>query len=96
MDSAERVVIRNAATVVLAYMLGLRKLSIMSLRAQISTHTAANMSVQLVLVKGKALWHAVPATQARTGVDNLPSRFDLLQKWTALRHKNAFLFGLEK
>jgi hypothetical protein len=42
------------------------------------------MTVRLVLVKGKESWHAVPATYALTGVANLPSRFDLLHKWTVM------------
>jgi hypothetical protein len=48
MESAERMVIRNAATVVLAYVLRLLESSVMSLYAQIITHTAANMTVRLV------------------------------------------------
>jgi hypothetical protein len=47
-----------------------------------------------VLVKGKALRHAVLATYARTGVATLPSPIDLLQKWTGLRPAHALLFGL--
>jgi hypothetical protein len=68
MQSEERVVIRDAAAAILAYMLGLRELSVMSLPAENITHTAAKMTVRLVLVKGKALRHAVLATYARTGV----------------------------
>jgi hypothetical protein len=72
--------------------LELRESSVISLttRAQNITHTAANEGV---LVKGKALWKAVPATHAQTGVANIPSRFDLLQKWTALRHEYTLLIG---
>jgi hypothetical protein len=58
------------------------------------THTAANMTVRLVLVKGKALRHAMLATYARKGVANLPSPINLLQKWTGLRPEHALLFGL--
>jgi hypothetical protein len=66
----------------------------MSLPAESITHKATKMTVRLVLVKGKALRHAVPATYARTGVANLPSAIDLLQKWTDLRFEHALLFGL--
>jgi hypothetical protein len=52
------------------------------------------MTVRLVLVKGKELRNVVLATYARTGVDNLPSPIDLLQKWTGLRAEHALLFGL--
>jgi site-specific recombinase XerC len=62
MQSEERVVIRDAAAVILAYVLGLRESSVMSLPAENITHTAANMTVRLVLVKGKELRHAVLAT----------------------------------
>jgi hypothetical protein len=94
MQSEERVVIRDAAAVILAYVLGLRESSVMSLPAENITHTAAKMTVRLVLVKGKALRHAVLATYARTGVATLPSPIDLLQKWTGLRPAHALLFGL--
>jgi site-specific recombinase XerC len=94
MQSEERVVIRDAAAVILAYVLGLRKSSVMSLPAENITHTAAKMTVRLMFVKGKALRHAVLATYARTGVANLPSPIDLLQKWTGLRPAHALLFGL--
>jgi hypothetical protein len=57
----------------------------MYLSAENITHTAAKMTVWLVLVKGKALRHAVLARYARTGVSTLPSPIDLLQKWTGLR-----------
>jgi hypothetical protein len=75
-------------------MLGLRESSVMSLPAKIITHTAAKMTVRLVLVKSKALRHAVLATYARTGVATLPSSIDLSQKWTGLRPAHALLFGL--
>jgi hypothetical protein len=65
MQSEERVVIRDAAAVILAYVLGLRESSVMSLPAENITHTAAKMTVRLVLVKGKALRHAGLATYAR-------------------------------
>jgi hypothetical protein len=94
MQSEERVVIRDAAAVILAYVLGLRESSVMSLPAENITHTAANMTVRLVLVKGKELRHAVLATKARTGVAILPSPIDLLQKWTGLRPAHTLLFGL--
>jgi hypothetical protein len=66
----------------------------MSLPAENITHTAAKMTVRLVLVEGKALRHAVPATYARTGVAGLPSPIDFLHKWTGLRPEHALLFGL--
>jgi hypothetical protein len=88
------VVIRDAAAVILAYVLGLRESSVMSLPAKKVTLTAAKMTVRLVLVKGKALRHAALATYGRTGVDTLPSHIDLLLKWTGLRPAHAFLFGL--
>jgi site-specific recombinase XerC len=94
MQSEERVVLRDSAEVILAYVLGLRESSVMSLPAEKITHTAAKMTVRLVLVKGKALRHAVLATYARTGVANLPSPIDLLQKWTGLRPEHDLLFGL--
>jgi hypothetical protein len=94
MHSEVRVVIRDAATVILAYVLGLHELSIMSLPAENITHTAAKVTVRLVLVKCKSLRHAVMATYARTGVANLPSPIDLFQNWTGLRHAHALLFGL--
>jgi site-specific recombinase XerC len=62
MQSEEYVVIRNAAAVIFAYVLGLRESFVMSLSAENITHTAAKMTVRLVLVKGKALRHAVLAT----------------------------------
>jgi site-specific recombinase XerC len=93
MQSDERVVIRDAATVILAYVLGLRESSVMSLPAENITHTATKMTVRLVIVKGKALRHAVLETYARTGVANLPSPIDLLQKWTGLRPAYALFFG---
>jgi site-specific recombinase XerD len=49
MELAERVGIRNAAMVVLYYVMGLRGLSVMSLRAQDVTNTAAKMTVGLLL-----------------------------------------------
>jgi hypothetical protein len=79
MQSEERVVIRDAAAVIISYVLELRESSVMSLPAENITHTAAKMTVRLVLVKGKALQHAVLATYARTGVTTLPSPIDLLQ-----------------
>jgi hypothetical protein len=94
MQSEERVVIRDAAAVILAYVLGPRELSVMSLVAENITLTAAKMTVRLVLVKGKALRHAVPATYARTGVASLPSPIDFLQNCTSLRPEHALLFGL--
>jgi site-specific recombinase XerD len=78
MQSEDRVVIRDAAAVILAYVQGLRESSVMSLPAENITHTAAKMTVRLVLVKGKELRHAVLATYARTGVATLPSPIDLL------------------
>jgi site-specific recombinase XerC len=84
MQSKERVVIRDAAAVILAYLLGLRESSVISLPTENITHTAAKITVRLVLVKGKAFLHAMPATYARTGVANLPSIIDSLQKWTDL------------
>jgi hypothetical protein len=86
--------IRDAAAVILSYVLGLRESSVMSLPAEKITHTAAKMTVRQVLVKGRALRHAVPATYARTGVSSLPSPIDLLQKWTGLRPEHSLLFGL--
>jgi hypothetical protein len=68
MQSEERVMIWDAAAVILANVLGLRESSVMSLSAKKITHTAAKMTVRLVLVKGKAIRHAVLATYARTGV----------------------------
>jgi site-specific recombinase XerC len=68
MQSEDGVVIRDAAAVILFYVLELRESSVMSLPAENITHTAAKMTVRLVIVKGKALRHAVPATYARTGV----------------------------
>jgi hypothetical protein len=52
------------------------------------------MTVRLVLVKGKALWHAVPGAYARPEVAELPLPIDLLQKWMALRPGHALLFGM--
>jgi hypothetical protein len=94
MQSAERVVIHDAAAVVLPYVLGLRESSVMSLPAENVTHTAAEMPVRLMLVKGKALRHAVPAMYTRTRVAYLPQPIFLLQKWTALRPEHALIFGL--
>jgi hypothetical protein len=94
MQSEKRVVIRDAAAVILAYVLVLRESSVMSLLAENITHTAAKLTVRLVLVKGKTLRHAELATYARTGVANIPSPIYLLQKWTGLRPTHAFLFGL--
>jgi site-specific recombinase XerC len=54
MQSEGLVVIRDAAAVILAYVLGLRESTVMSLPAENITHTAAKMTVRLVLVKGKA------------------------------------------
>jgi site-specific recombinase XerD len=65
MQSEERVGIRNEAVVILAYVLGLRESSVISLPAENITHTAAKMTVRLGLVKGKALRHAVPETYLR-------------------------------
>jgi hypothetical protein len=59
-----------------------------------NTHTAAKMTVRLVLVKGKAIRHVVSATYTRKGVAKLPSPIDLLQKRTDLRPEHALLFGL--
>jgi hypothetical protein len=84
-QSEERVVIRNAAEIIFAYVLVLRESSVMSLPAKNITHIAAKMTVRLMLVKGKALRHAVLATYARTRVANIPSPIYLLQKWTGLR-----------
>jgi hypothetical protein len=92
MKSEEHVVIRDAAAVILAYVLGLRESSVMSLPAENNTQTAAKITVRLVLVDGKALRHAVLATYARTGAATLPSPIDLLQKWTVLRPAHALLF----
>jgi site-specific recombinase XerC len=94
MQSEERVVIRDSAAVILVYVLGLRESSVMSLPAEDITHTAAKMTVRLVLVKGKAIRHAVLATYVRTRVASLPSPIDLLQKWTGLRPEHALLLGL--
>jgi hypothetical protein len=52
------------------------------------------MTVRLVLVKGKAFGHAVPATHARTGVARLTSPIDFFQKRTGLRPEHALFFGL--
>jgi hypothetical protein len=84
MQSEGRVVIQDAAAVILAYVLGLRESSVMSLPAENIT----------MLVTGKALRHAVLTTYARTGVATLPSPIDLLKKWTGLRPAHALLFGL--
>jgi hypothetical protein len=62
MQPEELVVIRYAAEVILAYVLGLRESSVMSLPAENIAQTAAKMTVRLVLVKGKVYRHAVPAT----------------------------------
>jgi hypothetical protein len=94
MQLEECVMIRDAAAVIFAYVLGLRESSVMSLPAENKTHTAAKMTVRLVLVKGKELRHAVLATNARTGVAILLSPIDLFQKWTGLRPAHALLFGL--
>jgi hypothetical protein len=80
MHLEERVVIRDAAAAIHSYVPGPRESSVMSLPAENMTHTVAKMTVRLVLEKGKALRHAVLATYARTGVANLPSPIDLLQK----------------
>jgi hypothetical protein len=68
MHSAEHVVIWDAAVIVLAKVLGPRKLSVISLPAE---NTAAKATIKLVLAKGKALLHVVPATCARTRVAGL-------------------------
>jgi site-specific recombinase XerC len=68
MQSDERVVIRDAAAVILAYVLGLHESSVMSLPAENITHTESKMTVRLVLVKGKALRQEVPTTCAWTVV----------------------------
>jgi hypothetical protein len=93
MQSAKRMVIRDAAAVFLAYVLRLRESPAMSLPAEDSTHIAEKIAA-LVLVKGKAFRHAVPATYAQIGVANFPSPIDLLQKRTDLRPEQALLFGM--
>jgi hypothetical protein len=75
MESTELMVIRNtAAMVVLAYVLGLRESSVMSLstRAQNITHKRQTK----VFVKREASWHEVPATHKRKRVAYVQSRFN--------------------
>jgi hypothetical protein len=48
MQKEKRVVIRDAAAVILVYVLGLRESFVISLPAQSITHTAAKMTVRLV------------------------------------------------
>jgi hypothetical protein len=93
MQSKERVVIQDSAAVIIAYVLELRESSVMLPPAKNITHTAPIMTVQLLLLKGKALRHAVPATYAWTGVAYLPSAIEVLQKRTDLPPEHALLIG---
>jgi hypothetical protein len=94
MQSALSEVIRDVAVVVTAYVLGLRESSVMSLPAGNVTITVERMTVNLVLVKGRALRHATPATYVRTGAAGLPSPIDWIQRWTARRGNHPLLFGI--
>jgi hypothetical protein len=51
------------------------------------------MTVHLVLVKGRPLRHASPATYVRTGTAGLRSLIDLIQRWIAYRKDHPLLFG---
>jgi hypothetical protein len=93
MQSALPDVIREAAAVVTAYVLGLRELSVMSLPTENVTITEDRMILRLVLVKGRPLRHATPATYVRTGTAGLPSSIDLVQRWMACRNDHPLLFG---
>jgi AcrR family transcriptional regulator len=94
MESALPAVVRDAAAVVTAYVLGLRESSVMSLPEGSIVIDAERMTCQLVLVKGCALRRATPVTYVRTGAAGLPSPIDLVQRWTARRRAHALLFGM--
>jgi hypothetical protein len=94
MQSARNEVIRDAAAVVVAYVLGLRESSVMSLPTGNVTITNERMTMHLVLAKGRALRHATPAIYVRTGAAGLPSPIDLVQLWTVRRDSHPRLFGM--
>jgi hypothetical protein len=83
MQSAFPNVIRDAAAVVTAYVLGLRESSVMSLPTESDTITGDGMPVQLVLVKCNPFRLATPAAHVKTGTAGLPSPIDLVKRWMA-------------
>jgi hypothetical protein len=85
------VVIRNAAAVILAYVLGLHESSVILLLAENITHTAAKITVRQVLVKVKH--YGTRRTYVRTDFAFSPSPIDLLQKWKAQLPEHALLSG---
>jgi hypothetical protein len=93
MQSTLSEVIRDAAVVVKAYVLGLRESSVMSLLAGNFTNTEERMTVHLVLLKNRALRHATPATHVQTGAAGLPSQIYSIQRWTARRGSHLLLLG---
>jgi hypothetical protein len=93
MQSALPDVIRDAAAVVTAYVLGLRESSVMSLPTENVMISEDRMAVHLVLVKGRPLRRATPATLVRTGTAGLPSPIDLVRRWMACRNDHPLLFG---
>jgi hypothetical protein len=93
MQSALPDVIRDAAAVVTACVLGLRESSVMSLPTENVTITEDRMTVHVVLGKGRPLRYATPATYVRTGTAGLQSPTDLVPRWMASRNDHPLLFG---
>jgi hypothetical protein len=92
-QSQARDVVRDGAAVVLAYVLGLRESSLLSLPAEGVTWDEHKVTAQLVVVKGKALRHSIPSNYQRCAPD-LPSPVDLVARWGGMRTAHPLFFGI--
>jgi hypothetical protein len=85
--------VRDGAAVVLAYVLGLRESSLLSLPTEVVTRDEHKVTAQLVVVKGKALRHLIPSSYQHCAPD-LPSPVDLVARWGGMRTAHPLFFGM--
>jgi hypothetical protein len=91
--SQARNVVRDGAAVVLAYDLGLRESSLLSLPAEGVTWDEHNVTAQLAFVNVEALTHSIPSSYQRCATD-LPSSVDLVARWGGMRTAHPLFFGM--
>jgi hypothetical protein len=92
-QSETRGVVRDGAAVVLAYVLGLRESSLLSLPKEGVKWDEQKVTAHLVVVKGKALRHTIPGSYQRCATD-LPSPVDLVARWGGMRSEHPLFFGI--
>jgi hypothetical protein len=92
-QSQAQIVVRDGAAAVLAYLLGLRESSLLSLPAEGMTWDEHQVTAQLVVVKGKELRHSIPSSYQRCDSD-LPSPVDLVARCGSMRTAHPLFFGM--